>query len=155
MVRGEDRARASNWAIMKAAELLEIFNSFPEIQILRDCSHRLRAGLGLRGGVLRNVMMSEGLPTARYDSLYNFVDPFGDIDIVLPNEMDQNRLVRTLFAEVPFADCHLWDFQTQRSAEQVAIRSGTVAADRLILWIDWIDAKLSLGAIGSDVETIL
>lgn len=137
---------------MNAQQLVKVFNSFPEVQILHDCVRRLGIRMGLRGGVLRNVVMSESGQSSHYDSLYNFVDPFGDIDIVVPKQADQNRLVRAVFAEVPFADCHVWDFQSERSAELAARKMESVAADRLILWID---DKVNLGAISGDVEKIL
>jgi hypothetical protein len=51
-----------------------------------SCDHRFGLSVGLSGGVLRNILVSE-LKTSDNDvSFHNYLDPFGDIDIVLAGE---------------------------------------------------------------------
>src|SRR5713101_2238365 len=124
---------------MKAKQWIEIFSFLPEVQALLECAHRSGVRFGLRGGVLRNLLLSEGQNYGNYESLYNFVDPFGDIDLVFLSELDQNSLARLLYQTVPFADCHSWNFQTAAFAKEAALRNGLVYADRLVLWFDGLE----------------
>jgi hypothetical protein len=143
---------------MDASTLLRLFESFSEMRALMRCANRLGITIGLRGGVIRNVLLAEGTVSGRYDSLYDFVDPFGDIDLVVTDDLKQSILAQALFAEVPFADCHFWEFQTAEAGEAAARREGSVAADRLVLWFDPQDGRkgnLRLGATDSDVVGIL
>jgi hypothetical protein len=121
---------------MNANGLLDTLQSFFEIRALLRCVERLGVRVGLCGGVLRNILIREGTVAERYDSLYDFVDPFGDIDIVLPEEVDGSVVIRALFAEIPFADCHVWDLQTTEDRRRTVSRAGGVAADGLIVWLD-------------------
>jgi hypothetical protein len=143
---------------MDTSTLVRLFASFPEMRALMRCANRLGVTIGLRGGLIRNVLLAEGTVSGRYDSLYDFVDPFGDIDLVVTDDIKQSILARALFAEVPFADCHVWDLQTVDAGETAARREGSVAADRLVLWFDPEDGgkgNLRLGATDSDVIEIL
>lgn len=143
---------------MNAATLRELFESLPEIQALMQCARRLGVAIGLRGGVVRNMLLTEGADSGRFDSLYDFVDPFGDIDLVVTDDAKESVLARALFAEVPFADCHFWDLQTVESGVAAAKREGSVAADALTVWFDGQDdhrAETRLDATESDVKRIL
>lgn len=143
---------------MKPSTLREIFESLPEIQALLQCARRLRVRIGLRGGVVRNMLLSEGAEPARYDSFYDFVDPFGDIDLVIAGDAEESVFVRALFADVPFADCHVWHFQTAEDGAMAARREASVAADALTVWFDGReDASnaIRLDATELDVERIL
>jgi hypothetical protein len=139
-----------------ASEWLEILQSMPEIRTLSECSRRAGIRFGLRGGVVRNLVLSEGREFGAYDSLYDFVDPFGDIDLIALSESDQNSLARILYQSVPFADFHSWDFGLAGQAERTALRRGVVAADRLVLWFDGQqEGKLTLDSFGGEVDKIL
>jgi hypothetical protein len=143
---------------MNSAQLAHLVGSFAEVRLLIRCASRLRVRIGIAGGVVRNLLMSEGTVAASYSSLYDFVDPFGDIDVVLTDETNQSILVRALFAEIPFADCHLWDLQDLDSRKSIASKAGSVAADGLIVWLDGDEsgtAKIKVESIDSDVERIL
>ena len=140
---------------MNSSELLAILETLPEIQLFLDCAERLNLRFGLTGGVLRNIVLAGTSGRTAFDSLYSFVDPFGDIDVIALHEMQQGRLAQALFAAVPFADCHSWDFQTESAATRAAVGHGLVAADWLILWIDGEKRDLSLGTFRSDVGSIL
>lgn len=138
---------------MKAKQWIEILSFLPEIEALLECAHRSGVRFGLCGGVLRNLLLSEGQNYGNYESLYNFVDPFGDIDLVFLSELDQNSLARLLYQAVPFADCHSWDFQTAAFAKEAALRNGLVSADRLVLWFDGLEEpRLSFGSFEGDVD---
>jgi len=140
---------------MNSSELLAILESLPEIQLFLDCAERLNLRFGLTGGVLRNIVLAGTRGQATYASLYSFVDPFGDIDIIVLDETYQGCLAQALFTSVPFADCHSWDFRTESESAGASARHGLVAADWLILWIGAEKRDLSLGALHSDVGTIL
>jgi hypothetical protein len=119
------------------------------------CASRLGVTVGLAGGVVRNVLLAEGTVSAEYDSLYDFVDPLGDIDLVLTEEAIQAVFARALFAEVPFADCHVWDLQTVEDRKSVARRGGSVAADRLIVWFKGMPGQsgaTTVESIDSEVD---
>jgi hypothetical protein len=143
---------------MNESILRDLFESLPEVQVLLQCARRLGVGIGLRGGVVRNMLFTEGASTGRYDSLYDFVDPFGDIDLVITDDTKHSVFVRSLFADVPFADCHVWDLQTVESGEVAAKREASVAADALTVWFDGReDHKTAVRLIATelDVERIL
>jgi len=140
---------------MNSSELLAILESLPEIQLFLDCAERLNLRFGLTGGVLRNIVLAGTRGQATYASLYSFVDPFGDIDIIVLDETYQGCLAQALFTSVPFADCHSWDFRTESESAGASARHGLVAADWLILWIGAEKRDLSLGTLRSDVGTIL
>jgi len=46
------------------------------------CAHRFGLSVGLTGGVVRNIVVADSKTASEDNSLYDFVDPFGDIDIV-------------------------------------------------------------------------
>src|SRR5580704_921763 len=143
---------------MNASTLLGLFESLPEMHALVQCASRLGVAIGLRGGVVRNMLLTEDAESGRYNSLYDFVDPFGDIDLVVTDDGKQSVLARALFAEVPFADCHFWDLQTAETGKAAAKREGAVAADALTVWFDGGDNHLAstrLETSESDVDTIL
>src|ERR1039458_2304366 len=114
---------------MNSSELLAILESLPEIQLFLDCAERLNLRFGLTGGVLRNIVLAGTRGQATFASLYSFVDPFGDIDIIVLDETYQGCLAQALFTSVPFADCHFWDFRTESDAAGAAARHGLVAPD--------------------------
>jgi hypothetical protein len=140
---------------MNSTDLLAILESLPEIQLFLDCAERLGLRFGLTGGVLRNIVLGATYGRKAFDSLYSFADPFGDIDVIALDEMRQGQLAQALFAMVPFADCHPWDFRTEAAAARSAVGHGLVAADWLILWIDGKKRDLSLGTFRSDVGAVL
>ena len=45
---------------MDASTLVRRFESFPEMRALMRCANRLGVVIGLRGGVIRNVLLGEG-----------------------------------------------------------------------------------------------
>jgi|HubBroStandDraft_2_1064218.scaffolds.fasta_scaffold00337_4 hypothetical protein len=139
---------------MNSSELLTIFESLPEIELFRDCAERSHMSFGLTGSVLRNIVLAKTGRREQFDTLYSFVDAFGDIDIIISDETHQGCLAQALFTSVPFADCHSWDFRTESEAARASTRHGLVAADLLILWFDE-KRGLSLRTLGQDVEAIL
>jgi hypothetical protein len=140
---------------MDASSLVALCESLPEIKQLLSCVRRLRVLVGLRGGVVRNLAMADQRGSGSYDSLYDFVDPFGDIDLVVMDDVKPAVISRVLSAEIPFADCHFWHLQTFEEAKALAEKERAVAADGLVIWVDGSEDKVRVDAIAGEVGKII
>jgi hypothetical protein len=140
------------------AVLLKLLESLPEIRALMRCANRFKVPVGLCGGVLRNILVADPNASSDDTSLFDFVDPFGDIDLVFQGETADAVFLEALLAEIADADAHVWDPQTIEDRNRVATRPGVVAADKLIAWFKGLpgqDRAIEIEAVGADVQRIL
>ena len=112
---------------MDSLVLIHFLESLAEIRALMRCAHRFGLSVGLSGGVVRNIVVADPKTASEDNSLYDFVDPFGDIDIVFAGEEAEGVFLRALFGEVLFADAHVWDPQTMQARKIAATRPGTAS----------------------------
>jgi hypothetical protein len=88
----------------------------------------------LRGGVLRNLVLQPR--ETSLSSLYDLVDPFSDIDLVVEGESEWTQLAQGIAESIPFAGFHRWEAETEEAMRATSKRFGMIPADRLILWFD-------------------
>src|SRR5256885_10641901 len=117
-----------------ATQYLDRLRNLPEIQVLLRCAERCQIRFGLRGGILRNTVLGEVNSDNRTPSLYEFVDPFSDIDLIVEHEQDWAVLSRALTSSLPFAGFHRWEADTHEAVRVAADRYEAIPVDRLILW---------------------
>jgi hypothetical protein len=136
--------------------LIEFLQSLPEIRALMRCADRFKVAVGLCGGVLRNMLIADPNRIGEEPSLFDFVDPFGDIDLVFQGEAADGVFLQALIGEIADADSHTWDPQTIDARKREAIRPGAVAADRLIAWFKGSSGRaIEIEAVMGDVKKIL
>jgi hypothetical protein len=117
---------------LELAALVNLLQSLPEIRALMRCAHRYKVRVGLSGGVLRNILIAD--PNTIFDdrSLFDFVDPFGDIDLVFHGRTNDGVFLQALLSEIADADSHVWDSQTPearaRSNERSSHAVGTLTS---------------------------
>jgi hypothetical protein len=138
--------------------LIDLLQSLPEVRALMRCADRFKVAVGLCGGVLRNILIADPNATSEERSLFDFVDPFGDIDLVFQGEAEHGVFLQALISEIPDADSHVWDPQTIDARKRQAMHPGAVAADSLITWFKGLpgqDRAVEIEAIAGDVRRIL
>jgi len=143
---------------LELAALVNLLQSLPEIRALMRCAHRYKVRVGLSGGVLRNILIAD--PNTIFDdrSLFDFVDPFGDIDLVFHGGTNDGVFIQALLSEIADADSHVWDPQTPEARKRIAKCPGAVAADRLIAWFKGLpgeDGAVEIEAVVGDVKRLL
>ena len=67
---------------MQESELIDRINALEETPVLLECSRRGKRRFGLRGGLLRNLLLSE---EARM-SVFDYTDPFSNLDCVVERQ---------------------------------------------------------------------
>lgn len=86
--------------------------------------------------MLRNLLFNYESQKPNGASLYDFVDPFSDIDLVVQSPSDWSRLAAAIAESIPFASFHRWEAQTEEILQTTSAHFQTIAADRLLAWFD-------------------
>lgn len=113
-------------------QLLEL----PEVRGLQSCAQRLRVRFAIRGGVLRNLLFNYESLRSNGSSLYDLVDPFSDIDLVVETPSDWSSIAAAITESIPFASFHRWEAETEEAVRATSKRFHTIPADRLLAWFD-------------------
>ncbi len=108
--------------------------TIPEIRGLKACAERSRTRFAIRGGILRNLLLR--FEESHHSSLYDFVDPFSDIDLIVEQDSDWPHLAQAIAESIPFAGFHRWEVATEEAIRAAARRFGMIQVDRLVLWFD-------------------
>jgi len=66
--------------------LIKSLESLPEIRAVMRCASHFKVRVGICNGVLRNILLADPNTLVENPSLFDFVDPFGDIDLVFHDE---------------------------------------------------------------------
>lgn len=61
---------------VQESELIDRIKALEETPVLLECSRRAKRRFGLRGGLLRNLLLSKG----GRRSVFDYTDPFSDLD---------------------------------------------------------------------------
>lgn len=93
---------------MEESELIDRINALEETRVLLDCSKRAKRRFGLRGGLLRNLLLSEQVKT----SLFDYIDPFSDLDCVVERQEDWPELSSSLASSLAYTGFYRWEVQT-------------------------------------------
>jgi len=115
----------------------------PLVRALETISARLGLRFALRGGVLRNFLLSSSRQQPAGASFYEYVDPFSNIDLVLDDETDWPQLAQAIASSIPFAGFHHWEATSARAIKESSRRYATIPADRLLLWFEGKEKTLS------------
>jgi hypothetical protein len=73
------------------------------------CAHRLNLRFALRGGILRNHLLTLASNDRPAADFYDYLDPFSDIDLVLEDIEDWPRLAQLISQSLPFSGFHRWE----------------------------------------------
>jgi len=69
-------------------------------------------------------------------SLYDLVDPFSDIDLVVETPSDWSSIAAAITESIPFALFHRWEAETEEVVRATSKRFHTIPANRLLAWFD-------------------
>ena len=116
--------------------LASAFASIPEIRVLQTCARRAGVRAGLRGGVVRNLLLTFDPGNDGEPSLYDFIDPFSDLDLVVEDPLDWPPLWEAIQSSLPFAGFHRWEAQPLARIQGAAERFGNIPIDRFLVWFD-------------------
>jgi hypothetical protein len=110
------------------------FAGLEGVHDLVDVATRRKLRFGIRGGVLRNLLF--GQAGQREANLFDFVDPFSDIDVVV-ERVDHIPLIRQeILSSLPFAGFVHWDFKVLDEIFRLRGTYPSMAAERIIAWFD-------------------
>src|SRR5216684_6350129 len=109
---------------MTSNEFVNSILEIPEVMGLITCAQRSKLRFALRGGTLRNLLLRS--QEVSHPSLYDFVDPFSDIDLVVETESDWALLVQMIAESIPFAGFHHWEAKTERAIHAASKSFGMI-----------------------------
>ena len=117
-------------------ELIEFLRQVPDIRVLLTCANRCGVRFGLRGGIVRHLLFSFQQIDPNAISLYDFVDAFSDIDVVVERRSDWPILQQAVSSSLPFAGFHRWEVEILEKVLAIAKSYTVFPVDRIIIWID-------------------
>jgi len=134
-------------------EFVKSLLQFPLVQSLSTCASRLRLRFALRGGVLRNHLLTLASGDQLPEAFYDYVDPFSDIDIVLDQLDDWSALAQAISESLPYSGFFRWEVISQDALRVTSKQFAWIAADRLLMWFDGTNGKTTEFSIdGLDIE---
>jgi hypothetical protein len=126
---------------------------YPLVQILSTCARRLKLRFALRGGVLRNHLLTLASGDEPPETLYDYVDPFSDIDLVLNDLNDWPSLAKAISESVPYSGFHRWEVIAEDALRTTSKQFASIAPDRLMIWLDGTSGKATqLSIAGLDID---
>lgn len=117
-------------------ELVEFLRQVPDIRVLLTCANRCGCRFGLRGGIIRHLLFSFQQINPNAVSLYDLVDAFSDIDVVVERGSDWPILQEAISSSLPFAGFHRWEVETLEKVLAIAKSYTLFPVDRILVWID-------------------
>jgi hypothetical protein len=142
----------------ETADFLNFLRRVPDMRVLQTCVQRCRCRIGIRGGVVRHLLFSFDNIDPESISLYDFVDTFSDIDVVVDSVLDWQVLEQAIVAALPFSGFHRWEIDTLDKIASPADRYALFPIDRVILWIDGRDSegpKLYLDGVAVSPDSVV
>ena len=138
---------------MEESELIDRINALEETPVLLECSRRAKRRLGLRGGLLRNLLLSE---EARR-SVFDYTDPFSDLDCVVERREDWPMLSSSLASSLAYAGFYRWESQTLQRITASLGNYPSLPSERLIVWFDGRSEGpgISLASLGDNPSSVL
>ena len=126
---------------------------YPLVQILSTCAQRLKLRFALRGGVLRNHLLTLASGDEPPETLYDYVDPFSDVNLVLNDLDDWPSLAKAISESVPYSGFHRWEVISEEALRRTSKRFAFIAPDRLMIWLDGTRGKATqLSIAGLDID---
>ena len=138
---------------MEESELIDRINALEETQLLVECSRRAKQRFGLRGGFLRNLLLFE---EARR-SVFDYTDPFSDLDCVVERREDWPMLSSSLASSLAYAGFYRWEVQTLQHIVASLRNYPSLPSERLVVWFDGRSEgkSISLGSLGDNLRSEL
>jgi hypothetical protein len=138
---------------VEESELIDRINALEETPVLLECSRRAKRRLGLRGGLLRNLLLSE---EARR-SVFDYTDPFSDLDCVVERREDWPMLSSSLASSLAYAAFYRWEVQTLQHITASLGNYPSLPSERLIVWFDGrSEGKgVSIASLGDNLSSEL
>src|SRR5271170_7237836 len=135
---------------MEESELINRINVLEETPVLLECARRARRRFGLHGGFLRNLLLSEGTRS----SLFDYTDPFSDLDCVVERQEDWPMLSSSLASSLAYAGFYRWEVQTLQHIAASLRNYPSLPSERLIIWFDGRSegGGISLASLGDDLS---
>ena len=124
------------------------------------CAERTGIRIGIWGGVVRNFVLDD---RALFDGeqslhLFDFIDPFSDIDCVVDRADDWPLVLQSISSSVAFAGFVRWEVQTRAEALSRADRYQSVGAESFIVWHKLDEkghSRISLDPVRGQVDALL
>lgn len=101
-------------------EIQQDLSKIREINALQFISDRTRTRFSIRGGVVRNILLGYEEWKEKDSSLFEFVDAFADIDLVIQDRSVWLILWQQITAIIPFAEFHRWEPTTSNRIKDEA-----------------------------------
>ena len=138
---------------MEQPELIDRINALVEKPMLLECSRRAKRRFGLRGGLLRNLLLSEQIN----GSLFDYIDPFSDLDCVVERQEDWPVLASSLASSFAYAGFYRWEAHTLRRVFDNLKNYPSLPSERLIVWFDGRGQEpgISMESLTGDLESEL
>jgi hypothetical protein len=118
--------------------ILKMLADFSESHALLECAKLSGTGFGLRGGIVRNLIVAGArkhpVPEALRPSLFDLVDPFSDIDIVVEELVHWPRISAYIATSLPLASYFSWEFSSLRQVKRLTNSYEWIPLDRFLLW---------------------
>jgi hypothetical protein len=118
---------------MNVDGLTERVARLEEADTLLECSKRAQRRVGIRGGVIRNIVLDVQRESR---SLLDYVDPFSDIDCVVDRREDWIPLSSALASSLPYAGFYRWEIQTLEYIRNRIRNYSAMPSERVITWFD-------------------
>ena len=138
---------------MQESELIDRIKALEETPVLLECSRRAKRRFGLRGGLLRNLLLSQ----EAMRSVFEYTDPFSDLDCVVERQEDWPMLSSSLASSLAYAGFYRWEVQTLQQIAASLRNYPSLPSERLIVWFDGRSegAGISLGSLSDSPSSEL
>ncbi len=97
----------------------DFWQALPEFQVLTQIAEDLHLDLRLRGSLARSLL-EVGYRSAGEapGSMFDFVQPFSDIDLVVPSTHDAHQVGSLIAAHLPQSRFFHWEIQTEEDVKR-------------------------------------
>jgi hypothetical protein len=138
---------------VQESELIDRVRALEETPVLLECSRRAKRRFGLRGGLLRNLLLSEEAKR----SVFGYIDPFSDLDCVVEGQEDWPMLSSALASSLAYAGFYRWEVQTLQHIAASLRNYPSLPSERLIVWFDGTSEGrgISLASLGENLGSEL
>jgi hypothetical protein len=118
-------------------EIIAALSGFPEAHVLLDCARQSGTPFALRGGIVRHLiavaLKKSPTPAHFRPSLFDLVDAFSDIDVVVEQMVHWSRLAALIANALPLASYFRWEVSTSAQVIRQADTYESIALDRFLL----------------------
>jgi hypothetical protein len=114
-------------------------HAIPEIRILQDIGRALGTPLRIHGGFARNLLSRAiaGQDSVASDEplFTNLVDPFSDIDIVVPTRADFAPVLSAIYSRISVAPALRWELKTAAQVDYHRKHDAVTSVDEVEVFV--------------------